>query len=342
MKPLKIAVLGTGFCGLACACILSEYVEKGINLHITLFDPEEIAANASGISAGLLHVYGGAQAKLSKEGIEGLSSTLSLLETVQRKTEPSIAVKSCLLRVAVSDQQKRDFFACAQQFSDVKWCEAEECQDIFPGMVPEPGILIKNAYAVDSRKYLEGLKNYTINRGALWYKRRVLSLKELSNFDAVIVAMGAYTASLPELSHLPIRRIKGQILRLNWPKNIPSLQFPISSRAYFVPDKDGTSCTVGATYERNFHNLEPDLGKALEYLQPLMKGIFRDLSAVDVAECYSGCRASTPNHMPLLTRESKNTWVITGMGSKGLLYHALYSKRLVNDVIRTLLPSHSL
>lgn len=51
-----------------------------------------------------------------------------------------------------------------------------------------------------------------------------------------------------------------------------------------------------------------------------------------IANCYAGVRAVTPQHRPLIQRLSSSQWILIGMGSKGLLYHALFAKELVANI----------
>lgn len=338
MKTLKIAVVGAGFCGMASAYYLSKYFNKGVDLEITILDPGEVGENASGISAGLLHPYTGAHAKLKKNGIEGQASTLELANVAKKALGYSVAEKMGLLRVAISEQQKQDFSACASKYEDVEWCGVQECQKLFPSMVSEPGIFIRNAYTIHTKQYLKGLWKACKESGVLWSKNKPAALSELGGYDAIIVAAGANVTSFPELSHLPVQPIKGQILEIRWPEKIAAPMTPISSKAYIVPGTNPDNRLIGATFERNFKCDKPDIETALRYLMPKMTDLFPGLKDAEILACHSGIRASAPNHMPLCKRETKNIWVITGMGSKGLLFHALYSKKLVAEVMNTLAP----
>lgn len=325
MKTKKAAILGAGLSGLAIAWHLSRLPE----FEVTLFDPGQIGENASGLAAGLLHPYPGAHAKSIKGGMEGYLATLELIAEVN----PTAMQSTGILRVAVTDEQQSDFRICSENNEDVDWLDADTCQLIQPGLVSAPGILILSGKLIDTTAYLSGLWKACESRSIQWEKRKVYSLKELSSYDHIIVASGAEIAAIPELSHLPVRPVKGQLLEIEWPESLPPLKIPINSKAYILPTSDPSRCIVGATFERKFSSAAPDLATALEYLKPKMSALFPELEHAKIMDCRAGIRASTPDHFPLMQQVNGNTWVLTGMGSKGLLFHALYAKMLVDKII---------
>jgi glycine/D-amino acid oxidase-like deaminating enzyme len=52
-----------------------------------------------------------------------------------------------------------------------------------------------------------------------------------------------------------------------------------------------------------------------------------------VIGCRAGVRASTPDHRPIVKQVDERIWIFTGLGSKGLLYHALFAEQLVKAII---------
>ena len=331
-KCKKIAILGAGFCGLAVAHHLSRYTDKGLDLEISIIDAGAIGDNASGISAGLLYPYPGLHSKLARLGIEGFLETLKLIQIATHALNTSVAENTGLLRLALSDNQKHDYKLPSNKYDSIRWCEAEECQEIAPHSAKEPGIFIESAHIVKTKLYLEGLWAACKKKNVLWIKDKIDSLTQLVSFDVIIVTNGASIIKLPELSHLPIQPIKGQILEISWPD---TLKIPLSSNAYLVPGNRPNTCFLGATFERNFNTEKADREHAAAYLKPKLQEIFPSLNDIEIVNCYSGVRASGPKHLPLIKRETENVWVLTGMGSKGLLYHALYAKELVDQMFKT-------
>ncbi len=304
---MKIAIIGGGLAGVAAAWRLKDQ-------EITLFDPKGIAGGPSGIAAGLLHPYAGAHSKLNWMGKEGMEATLKLIKSL----EPSVAAQSGMLRLALTGWQAEDYALCAQKYPDVQWCSAEKCNELVPGTVSRPGIFISSAWTVNTKAYLEGL--WKSCEGAILEKRHIESLDELSSFDQVIIANGAAASKLADIRLNPI---KGQLLELEWPQDLPPLPFPVNSQAYIVMNPDKKSCIVGATFEKKFENEGPDLKTALDELRPKYVAMIPALANARIIDCRAGIRAATFDHHPVVRQVDARTWVITGLGSKGLLYHAL-------------------
>lgn len=325
---MRMAILGAGFCGLAVAWHLAQ---KGMH-EIVLFDPLGIGQGASGVAAGLLHPYAGSQAKKNLRADSGMAATHCLLAVAETAIGMPVITGKGLIRLAISDQQKVDFAKIASLYPDVHWLKAEDCQQKLGITAPYPGILIDSAVVVDCEKYLKGLWITCERKGVLFEKRAVQSLAELDHFDRIIVTMGAAAKKLPELSTIKVTPIKGQILELQWPETIPPLLLPISSQAYLIMKEGEGKCIAGATYERNFQTENPDLETALREIMPKLQAFLPELNASLVTDCRAGVRASAPGHQPLLQMIDKRTFLLTGMGSKGLLYHALYAEELVSMI----------
>lgn len=334
MTKMKIAIVGAGFCGLASAYHLLNLPHSPFQ--VALFDPAEIGDNASGIAAGLLHLYHGAQAKLSPRGKEGMAATLDIARAVEKESSGEILRLSGMLRVATSPQQVSDFKQCAALHAEVRWLESGACVEKVPGLKPNPGLFISEAYVVNTKEYLRGLARFCLERGLVWHKQEIRSIQELAEYDAVVLAAGAGIVEIEEARALLIHRIKGQVLKFKWPAELPPLPLPLNSKAYIVPEKDGLSCIAGATFERKFTHPHPDAVLALSLLKDKFTDLIPDLAAGELISCHAGIRASGPQHLPLACKLTDKVWVISGMGSRGLLYHALYARDLVADIVSTL------
>ena len=321
---MKIAILGAGFCGLATALHL---IKKGAR-DLVLFDPLGIGKGASGIAAGLLHPYAGARATKNLDADSGLTATLSLIQIAEAALNSPVITSKGLFRPAVSSMQKKDFAETALLYPDVHWLTAETCKLQYGLDQPHPGIFIDSAITIDCEKYLEGMWKTASEAGVSFEKKAIHSLEELHDFDRILITVGAAVKSLPELQNIKITPIKGQVLELDWPKERPPLSFPISSKAYLLRQPDGMKCIAGATFERNYLSEGPDLIVATNDILPKIQEIFPEINSAHITGCRSGIRASAARHQPLMTQVNQKSWILTGMGSKGLLYHALYAEKL--------------
>lgn len=323
-QKMQIAILGAGFCGLATAWHLTQ---RGYH-NIVIFDPLDIGKGTSGMAAGLLHPFAGVHAKKNPQADEGMAASLNLIDIAEKALKAPIVHKKGLIRLAITAEQQIDFAATASRHSDVHWLTVEASQKKLGFEQPYPGIYINSARVVDCPKYLEGLWIACKNEGVIFEKRAIQSLEEVSHFDRIIVTMGAATKKIPKLQDLKITPIKGQLLEMKWPESVPVPSYPISSQTYLIMKEGENKCIAGATFERNFNTENPEIEVALQEILPKMHPFLPELIPPLTLECHSGMRASTPSHQPILEKINEKTWLLTGMGSKGLLYHALYAERL--------------
>jgi glycine/D-amino acid oxidase-like deaminating enzyme len=331
---MKIAIIGAGFCGLAVAWHLLDHIPSFPNLNVTIFDSKEIGKGTSGIAAGLLHPYVGAHAKLNWRGHEGFQATQELLKiSSQALGRPIIANDHGILRLALNDMQLTDFQRCAELFpNETQWLDPSSSQTLAPGCAHAPGVWIKQGLTIYSSLYLTGLWKACALRGAQFEQQSIHSLQDMQDFDATIVTAGGEISHLPELSSLPIKMVKGQVLELAWPKHWPPLTCALNSQVYILMTETRTSCLVGATYEKGFKQAEIDLETAQKEILPKAFELFPPLKNAPILNCYAGVRAVTPQHLPMMLRFSPSQWILTGMGSKGLLYHALFARKLVESI----------
>lgn len=327
---MRIAILGAGFSGLAAAWQLIELHSKNSDLEITLFDPKEIGTGTSGIAAGLVHPYAGLHANQNWRAYEGLLETNNLLLAAQKYSNKTVAHYTGLLRIAITPQQKESFYKSFQRYPDLEWWDAEKCQSKVPGLAQEPGLYITSAITVHTSTYLQGLFKACQEKGLKFSQTNIPALEHLDHFDRVIVTMGADSQVLYNMAMTPV---KGQILELAWPEDLPPLPFSINSQAYIVMSPDKKSCYAGATFEKGFSSPEPDIDTAIKEIMPKVEALFPPLAKKNIIGCRAGIRAATPNHLPLLKQINPKCWLLCGMGSKGLLYHALFAKELAENVI---------
>lgn len=337
---MNIAIVGAGFAGMATAWNLLQH-----SCSVTFFDRVGIGGGASGVSAGLVHPFSGLHAKLNRRGFEGMCAAQKLFRVSEETLGRKVSRQTGLLRVALTEQQKKDYAKCAKACSEVKAVSVVECSRILPSIVPAEGIWIPSGLVVNSPLYLQGLWEACKSKGAKLVIEEIKTLEQLHSFDIVLIAMGAASNTLPGLEDLPLSKIKGQVIESLWPESLPPLTVPVSSQAYLLmslavdsPERsEKKSCLLGATFERDFPDERPDLNKALKELIPKIDPIFPQFKQFPIIDCRVGIRASTPHHHPLIKKVGRNCWVFTGLGSKGLLYHALFAEEVSSQIIKALM-----
>lgn len=297
---MQVAVVGAGLAGLA---VVWHLLQKKID--VTVFDR---GGGASSVSTGLLHPFPGRDALRSWRSSEGMEATKALLQIASR--EQPVFSQCGILRLAITASQKIDFPAQSIAYA--------------PKAIHTPAMWIQEGITVYSRLYLKGLWK------ACDRAKRIdqsVSLKELSAFDAVILASGADTLHFEECKHLPFKRTVGQSLICRWPERLP---FALLASGHITPTEDPAFCQLGSTYE---HTQEPDPKKALELLNKCAF-FYPPAKEFEVVEICSGVRISPRvGYRPIVAKINPKTWVFTGFGSRGLLYHALFAKSFVEAIV---------
>lgn len=314
---MKLAIVGAGFSGLAAAWHLLQIPA----VQITIYDTLEIGQGTSGMAAGLLHPFAGVHAKKNWRGDEGMAAALHLLNVASVAQGQPVYRQTGLMRVALDSTTHDDYKATAEKHAEVEWLT--NCQTLLPSLPAHEGIFISSACKVFGGVYLQGLWTACKKLGAQLQKQTVNPESLLKEYDCVIAATGGTT---PFLSS-----VKGQLLHVSWPANVAPLPFPISSKYYIAMEQDERSCFVGGTYERGFTNLEPSQS-AVEELWPKAVELFPPLAQGKILQVKTGLRSSTLDHKPFLEEIAPNLFVLAGMGSKGLLYSALYAKELTSRI----------
>lgn len=331
---MRFAVLGAGFAGLAVTWHLLQYTRGAVT--IDLFDPEPIGKGVSGLSSGLLHAYGGKHARRSWHASKGIDATHQLITEASRSINQPVILSKGILRPAVSDEQATDFKRCGQFHDDTAWWDAKQCEEKVPHLVvKEGGLFIKTGLTIDVPTYLEGLWQGCARLGTQFHQRSIVDMKELEAFDHVIFALGHKLKAFAPFQSVPIRPIKGQILELGWPADLPPLPFSLISQGYLVMGKQQNTCIAGATFEREFKNEKPDTDVAIPLIMSKITPFFPALAKAQILSCHAGIRATSPenHHLPLVGRISEKQWYITGLGSKGLLYHAWLGDLLAQAIL---------
>jgi glycine/D-amino acid oxidase-like deaminating enzyme len=329
---MQIAIIGRGFAGLALAYYLSN--NPANTLYI--FDENDLGVSASGTACGLLHPFSGAKSRRSWMADVGMKTAIELIDFVEAFLQENISERKGILRPAVDSEQLNDFKIALSKNHDMKWLSQEETLNKIPSIKSMGSLFIPTGISIYANDYLRGLFEICKSRGARLVKEKITSLKNLAHFDAIIVAAGSKTTSIEELKDLPLRRTKGQILELLWPSHLACLPCAIVSHAYMAKAKDPKKFYLGATYERSPVSEEVDIETAKSLLLPKASKLIDEIKEAIVVDCKAGFRMFSPDNItPIAGKTSyKNTWVLSGLGSKGLLHHAWIAKALSSAIMK--------
>jgi len=324
---MHIAILGAGYAGIATAWYLARAGAK-----VTVYDPAGIAGGASGMAAGLLHPYMGLDAKRAWRADEALQCTRQLLEAAQPHALSPIIRSQGIVRLAYSDRQHNSYFICSQQHDDVTWWDSIETAAHLSAVTPTSAIYIQGGWSIDSHTYVSSLWAACRTMNCTFVQKAGNPNHLAATQDAVVVAAGYTTQALLPEAVLPLRPVKGQLVQLPWPAQLPPLTHPVNSHVYIIMSSDNKTCLVGATYEK-VDDSEVDLSVAWAELKPKAAKIIPRLADQIPINGWAGVRCSTPQHLPVMGCAHSNVWYLAGFGSKGLLYHGLYAQELAQKLL---------
>lgn len=309
----KVAIIGAGLAGLStCYHLLS------LGIDVTLFDPNGIGGGASGASTGLLHPFAGRLALRSWNAEAGMRATQQLLQAAEKALGSAVAEHTGVFRPAIMESQFQAFRLRVKEDSEAIWQE----HPLFGS-----GLWIPGGITVYSRLYLQGL--WKACSQATFIQEKILSLKQLDSYHAIVIAAGFETPSFEECKQLPLKATKGQSLLCRWPKR---LDFSVASLGHISPTEDPSLCQIGSTYEREFKNSLPDpiIALPLKEKVALFYPPARDFEVIAIK---AGVRISPiDGYRPIVAKVSDKAWVFTALGSRGLLYHALLGKALAQFI----------
>jgi glycine oxidase len=143
---------------------------------------------------------------------------------------------------------------------------------------------------------------------------------EVVEAGAVLVAAGAHAGGL---GAVPVRPVKGQVLRLRDPQGPGLVERTIRTHdAYLVPRADGRYI-VGATMEERGFDTVPTAGAVFELLRDVSE-VVPGVLELEVEELLAGLRPATPDNLPAIGRgELEGLFWATGHYRNGILLSGL-------------------
>jgi glycine oxidase len=297
---MSIGIVGGGIVGLSIAF---ELLERGAG-DITVYDPDP-AGGAGLVAAGMLAPA--AEAIFGEEALQAL-----MLESMHRwpgfaarleaRAGRSIGYRTegtLLVALTADDQAEVDRHVAyyRRAGAPIEPLTGRQLREREPLLSPRVrgGAFAPGDHQADPRLMLRALRGLPLRFAST-------KIEELSTVrdDVIIIANGTGAASL---TGLPIRPVKGQLLRLRGAE--PLLRHVIRGMAggrpvYLVPRADG-ELIVGATEEERGADTTVTAGGVLDLLRPaadLLPGV----AELALTETLAGLRPGTPDNAPVLGR----------------------------------------
>ena len=193
------------------------------------------------------------------------------------------------------------------------------------------GFVAETELAVDNRAVVDALAAHCTRLGVQWAPP-VMDLSDV-RADTVVIANGIDAPTL--WPGLPIRPVKGEVLRLRWRRGcMPVPRRVIRARVhgrqvYLVPRADGM--VVGATQYEHGRDTAPAVTGVRELLDDAC-AVIPALGEYELAECAAGLRPMTPDGLPLVERLDERTLVAAGHGRNGFLLAPWTAERIASEL----------
>lgn len=329
MPQGSLAVVGGGVIGLSVARRAAQ-AGWSVQVHRTG------DTGASWVAGGMLAPH--------SEGWPGEERLLQLgLESLRLWREggfleglpPEVITARESLVVAVDRADVADLRTVADWLSEqghpVVWESA--ARDVEPLLAQgiRHGFRAPTELAVDNRALVGALRDDCERLGVRW----AAPAHDLSLVagDAVVIANGVDAPAL--WPGLPVRPVKGEVLRLRWRKGcLPLPRRVVRARVhgrqvYLVPRADGV--VVGATQYEHGRDIAPVVSGVRDLLDDAC-AVLPALGEYELAECAAGLRPMTPDNLPIVQRLDARTLVAAGHGRSGFLLAPWTAERILAEL----------
>ncbi|MCX7621431.1 MAG: glycine oxidase ThiO [Acidimicrobiales bacterium] len=336
-----VAVVGGGVIGLSIAW---RTAARGFS--VTMYDPDP-GHGASWVAGGMLAPT--AEAYHGEEGVLrfGLASrarypsfVAELEEDAGRDAGYTEQGTLLVARDADDAAEIRRLFDLQQAMGlPAEWRTSSELRRLEPALARtvRGGVWMPLDHQVDNRRLIKALCAACSTRGVCFERQSAvevtsssvrLSSGELSRADHVVVATGANPSVVMDdgaLVTLPVRPVKGQILRL---RSVAAAVCPSHTvrglGIYVIPRSDG-EIVVGATSEEKGFDTTVTAGAVMDLLRDAWE-LVPGIAEAELVEAKAGLRPGTPDNLPIIGRvgcEGSGPIVAVGHYRHGILFAPL-------------------
>ncbi len=327
-----ILIIGAGLIGLSVAW---RAAQRGAR--VTVLEAGTAGGGASHVAAGMLAPV--TEAEVGEAGRRLLELSLASLERwpafaaeLHEATGIDVGLRRTGALVLARDADEAEALERELAFRlelglDVERLRPSEARRREPALAPTLRLAldVPGDASVDPRRVLEALATACRAEGVeLREGARVGALGEL-DAGRVVVAAGAWTAEL--LPGVPVRPVKGQLLRLRDPRG-PGLVDRVLrfEGGYLVPRGDG-GYVLGATMEERGFDTTVTAGGVYELLRDAHE-LVPGISELVVEQALAGLRPGTPDNLPIV-EERDGVVVACGHGRNGVLLAPLTAEMVV-------------
>ena len=338
-------IIGAGAVG--CAVAL-QFARAGISPIV--IERDAVAFNASGYAWGGLSAHFGAGVPGPMTDIyrQSIAKHIETYEEITPKADNDWQLQPVTSMSLVENEIEADRLDREVQWMRLEGFDAEmiNASDIYllepairPGMIAAS--LVNAGWELDSYRYTKALASEAERLGAVFVKGEVSSVasnatkfesvmlgdSEIIHAPIVVAATGPWTRNIGGMPTLPIKPIKGEILRLTRPGN--DLQNRVGFGGFNVGRKPDGSVWAG-TYEwdRGFDRAITEEGR--RHILNGVTGYLPSLKDAEITTSTACLRPVTSDGIPIVGASGvvNGLYYANGAGKKGILLSPIIAEWL--------------
>jgi glycine oxidase len=322
VSDYDVIVIGGGVIGLAAGWRLAQR-----DLRVVVLERGEPGGGTSCVAAGMLAPVAEAQAgeePLLRLGIASAQAFPSFVAELEELTGLDTGYLRCGTLIAARDRDEAEALERELQIRErfdlpVRRMPPSEARALEPALAPtiRGALDVPDDHVIDPRKLTAALAEAVRASGG---ELRVGAEAASLEFDGrsvngvlavggrrltasrVLIAAGVWCGALdgiPEEARVPVRPVKGQILRMHDPAGTGLLRRVLRMpSAYVAPRGDGRY-VLGATMEERGFDMTVTAGAIFELLRDAIE-LLPGLSELVIDELSAGLRPGTPDNAPAI------------------------------------------
>ena len=358
-ESADVAIVGGGIVGLVCA-----WRARLLGLSVTLLERDRVGGATSRVAAGMLAPvseveFGTTGRRVLELGLRSAEMWPGFARELEEAAGTGVGLlKTGTLVLARDEDEARELerrLAFRRSLGlRAERLRASEAREREPGLAPTVRLAIEapDDHSVDPRLVLAALRRACEIAGVLIREHTavesvlldgsgervtglVLGADELVSAERVVLAAGAWTArigGLPPDARVPVRPVKGQILRLRDPAGPGLLRRVVRFEGgYLVPRADG-GYVLGATVEERGFELNPTAGGIYRLLRDAYE-LVPGIDELRIEELSVGLRPGTPDNAPVIGRGALDGLIwATGHHRNGILLAPLTAELVLETL----------
>ncbi|MGK5532295.1 glycine oxidase ThiO [Streptomyces sp. URMC 129] len=369
MASCDVVVIGGGVIGLVTAW---RAAQRG--LRVAVADPRPgggAAQVAAGMLAAVTELHHGEEALLALN-LASAARYPAFAAELADAAGAGIGYRACgTLAVALDADDRallRDLHQLQQRCGlDTRWLTGRECRKLEPMLAPgvRGGLRVDGDHQADPRLLTAALLTACQRAGVTFHRREAREVTVTAGGDRAtgvvlddgtalaagqtVLAGGSRSAGLAGLPpgvEVPVRPVKGQILRLRIPPECaPFLSRTVRAvvrggHVYLVPRVSG-ELVVGATSEELGWDTAVTAGGVYQLLRDAHE-LVPGITELPLVETRAGLRPTTPDNAPLLgPSELPGLHLATGHHRNGVLLAPITGEALAESLVTGELPDYA-